>query len=1104
MKQRRIFIFSVLLIGTIAFGLILGFLDQKTHTKSSGFSAFPVSINEIMSNNSEYYDSQGNAYDWVELYNSSNLEISLSQYKLTDNERKVRYTFPNGASIPAKGFYVVWCKNNVVDGEYADFSISKSGGETIILMNSRSIVVDRVVTMPLEQNTTMARDTTGKWEILQFGTPGYENTEDGYKEYVSAHQVSQFSVRINELMTSNKSFLDIGQRSSDWIELYNSSGEDIDMTGFRISDRVDSLGYVFPADSIIHAHGYWVVRCDGAIADKDYAPFSLSSTGGETITLTYGDTVFDQVATPAMQSDLSFARDQNGYWEISSKPTPGYENSQQGYELYLKTVTGSLGDIRITELMVSNLSCIQDKDGDFSDWIELTNFGTDSVCLAGYFLSDQEDKLSKWIFPSVVLAPKERLVVFASSKDRAIDGELHTNFSLNRHKGIVALSTANGQIISSVSYTELEDNVSFAADETTGEWRPTAYATPGYENNEKGYEAFEDSQIVSASLVISEAMTGNVTLLKQGRNGCFDWIELQNQSIAAIDLSKYRITDNLQKTEWCALPERTLAPGECVVLLCTGDTHLARSDYDQIALSLNAKLEQLYLADENGAIIDFITLQGIPNGASIGRIAELSGQFYFSKPSPGEDNHGGYRLISDPPTASVEPGIYSDCESLTISLSAEGAIFYTTNGNVPTEKATRYDEPFTITKTTIVRAVTISEGKMMSIPITLDYFLNTEHTLPIISVTTDEANLYDDDSGILASKNLFDRSVECPANVSFFSDTGSFSTMCGLKLHGAGSRGKLAKKSFKIVFRPMYGTEQLDFPLFEENENVQVDSFLIRNSQDTSRTCLRDELLSKLAIESSKELMVQNTRLCVFYLNGEYQGIYCIKDAFSSGYFSRRYGVSQGSVEVQRGYITEGTAFQQLLDYAASHDLGEDEAYRYIEARVNLESLIDWSVYEAYAANHDLAVNVRYYRSTEYDNNRWHYALFDMDYGFDGPATFDYILANAGHGCLLKNLLKNAEFRELFLKRMAYLLENYLTDENVMDSYNTLKEQIRSEVPQNSLRWGLNKDFGWDQHIASLERFLTSGRTDELKRSIANAMKISLSEVETYFGKENG
>ena len=248
---------------------------------------------------------------------------------------------------------------------------------------------------------------------------------------------------------------------------------------------------------------------------------------------------------------------------------------------------------------------------------------------------------------------------------------------------------------------------------------------------------------------------------------------------------------------------------------------------------------------------------------------------------------------------------------------------------------------------------------------------------------------------------------------------------------------------------------------------------------------------------------MQNSRFCVFYLNGEYQGIYCIKEAFSSGYFARKYGVSAESVEVQRGYLTEDCEVQSLIDYAQSHDLSQETYYRYVEARVNFESLIDWSIYEAYAANSDLAVNVRYYRSTEYDDNRWHYALFDLDYGFGGPATFEYILGSP-HGKLLESLLKNAEFRDLFLKRLAYQLENNLTDENVMARYTALSDLIADEVPRERALWTPNDTFGWENHLKTLLRYMNSGRIDQLKRSIADAMGISLTDVEQYFQGENG
>lgn len=1100
MKRKTFIVAAAFIAAAAAIGLLLHALTGKAAEGSASASGFPVSINEIMSSNSSYYDDNGNAYDWIELYNSSDIDISLSGYKLTDNERKVRYTFPDGARIAANGYYVVWCKNNDTNETYADFSISKAGGETLVLMNSHSIIVDRVVTLALDQNAAMARTPDGEWEIRSYGTPGFENSEQGYADYLAAHQAAVSAVRLNEVMTSNQSYMDANRVSSDWVELYNTSGEDVDLSGFRLTDKVDSEGYVFAEGTTLGAGEYLVVYCDGTTTNAYYAPFSLSADGGEDLLLySNANIILDQLVTAAMQTDTSLARDGEGNWQVSSMPTPGFENTQNGYEAYLASVGSTGSSLLITEIMASNVSCLADSNGAFYDWIELTNAGSGAVDLGGYFLSDREDKPLLWALPEETLQPGERIVIFAAGNTDDPDG-LHADFSLNRHSGIVTLCDQSGQIVSGVTYGELDDNVSYMLNETTGEWVTSSHATPGFANDEDGYEAFSEQQSSVSALLINEVMTGNDTLLEQSNGVYCDWIELKNTTDATIELSDYSITDNLDKTEYCTLPSGKLNPGKCIVLLCTGDTPLTKSGYGQLALSLNAESEQLYLLDETGSVVDYVTLTDIPYAASCGRMPDQNGLFYFSTPTPGEENSGGYRLISGQPTASVDPGIYNDISELTISLSAEGDIYYTLDGETPTARSNHYVSPITVTKTTVIRAIAIDGDKMSSSAVTLNYFINENHTLPIIAVTTDPDNLYDDSIGILADKNLFDRTVERPANVAFYSDTGSFSTDCGFKLHGAGSRGRLSKKSFKVVFRARYGgVSPLEFPLFEDNGTTTFYSFLIRNSQDYSRTFLRDELISKLAYHASDELLVQDTRFCIFYLNSEYRGIYCIKEAFSSGYFAEHYGVSQESVELQRGYITKGTDFSDLLEYAKTHDLSVDEYYDYVESQVSLESLIDWCIFEGYTANTDLSVNVRYYRSTEYDDNRWHYALFDMDYGFGEDATFEHILNNVWHGTLFKALLKNAEFRDMFLTRMAYLLENCLTDEAVMDSFDTLSSEIAAEVPRERELWPTGGTFTWEQHLNTLERCILSGRTQQLKESIASAMGISLDEVERYF-----
>ena len=86
----------------------------------------------------------------------------------------------------------------------------------------------------------------------------------------------------------------------------------------------------------------------------------------------------------------------------------------------------------LNEILASNSGVIQDEDGDYSDFIEIYNRGDASVNLDGWYLTDDAGDLTKWEFPSTNLAAGQYLVVFASSKNRAIAGsQLHTNFALS-------------------------------------------------------------------------------------------------------------------------------------------------------------------------------------------------------------------------------------------------------------------------------------------------------------------------------------------------------------------------------------------------------------------------------------------------------------------------------------------------------------------------------------------------------------------------------------------------------------------------------------------------------------------------------------------------
>ncbi|MDM8532615.1 lamin tail domain-containing protein [Anaerolineales bacterium HSG25] len=100
----------------------------------------------------------------------------------------------------------------------------------------------------------------------------------------------------------------------------------------------------------------------------------------------------------------------------------------------------------ITEFMASNQSTLADEDGDYSDWIEIHNSGSTEISLSGWYLTDNDDDLTKWQFPDVTLNADDYLIVFASHKDRN-DSELHTNFKLSSDGEYLALIKPDGETI---------------------------------------------------------------------------------------------------------------------------------------------------------------------------------------------------------------------------------------------------------------------------------------------------------------------------------------------------------------------------------------------------------------------------------------------------------------------------------------------------------------------------------------------------------------------------------------------------------------------------------------------------------------------------------
>jgi len=103
----------------------------------------------------------------------------------------------------------------------------------------------------------------------------------------------------------------------------------------------------------------------------------------------------------------------------------------------------------ISEFLADNQHGLKDDDGERSGWIEIGNRSSATLHLAGWFLTDSTNDLTKWRFPRVSLLPDKSLVVFASGKNRTNDLlHLHTNFRLDKQGGYLALVGPGSNVVS--------------------------------------------------------------------------------------------------------------------------------------------------------------------------------------------------------------------------------------------------------------------------------------------------------------------------------------------------------------------------------------------------------------------------------------------------------------------------------------------------------------------------------------------------------------------------------------------------------------------------------------------------------------------------------
>ena len=194
------------------------------------------------------------------------------------------------------------------------------------------------------------------------------------------------------------------------------------------------------------------------------------------------------------------------------------------------------GSVRITEIMSSNASSIQDDTGAYSDWIEITNVSGSDVNLKGWKLAKDASLMLKYFeFPSHVLKSGERVLVFCTSTTRDIYGyTYHAPFKISSSGDTIILFSSVGTAVQSLNVPELTANTSYA--EIDGSFQICDEPTPLMENTHENYLALRSNrQVKDSPIRLTELMAKNVSYADE--NGEYvDWVEIYNSSSYSISL----------------------------------------------------------------------------------------------------------------------------------------------------------------------------------------------------------------------------------------------------------------------------------------------------------------------------------------------------------------------------------------------------------------------------------------------------------------------------------------------------------------------------------------------------------------------------------------
>lgn len=634
-------------------------------------------------------------------------------------------------------------------------------------------------------------------------------------------------------------------------------------------------------------------------------------------------------------------------------------------------------------------------------------------------------------------------------------------------------------------------------------------------------------------VVINEYSCSNLSQFTDNYGKYEDWIELYNAGPSTLNLGGYFLSDDsVSNLKWQIPPGIMITSHGFLRFWASGRNEVSGTHYHTSFKLTQTKNnhEFIVFSGPSGLILDYVELSRKTQlGHSLGRTLDGAGAWsLFKNPTPGASNNNAtpYAAYADKPDITLNAGYYTTPQTITITTNEPNAdIHYTIDGTEPTAASALYTFPFNMVATTVLKAITISADPeiLPSFVRYETYFFDVSHSTVVVSISGTQLDALANGNGNLipfGTVEYFNLNHQRTAH-----SYGEFNR------HGQDSWA-LSQRSIDFIARDEMGDDHaLGEKIFARSTRDKFQRIIFRAGGDDNYPAdhhpanagsahLRDAYVHSLAEIGGMYLDVRRSEKCIIYLNGQYWGVYDLRERpedhdFTDYYYGQdkyhlQYIMVWDSTWAEYGGPQAISDWQTLFDYIMNNNMANQASFQYVSDRFDYASLVDYILVNSLTVCSDwLNWNLSWWRGTDSTggHKKWGFILWDNDATFGHyinytqiPSTLPTAAPCNPEGLsgqsdpklmmqVLARLRQNPGFEQYYISRQIDLYNTVFSCSNMIPQLDSTMNIIAPEMTQHAARW--NGTYSeWQANYTQLRNFILA-RCAYLPTGFVNCYNVS-------------